>query len=99
MRFAPVETVDFEAFYLRTLMQEIIPSGRRLRRRLPVFLDSQGHLPPPDEGHCGAVAAEGKKPLNKRFFVMYQRRLEKEDCLFKPQEFYVREGKGDIKNL
>ena len=26
-----------------------------------------------------------------------KRRSEKEDCLFKPQEFYVREGKGEMR--
>lgn len=34
---------------------------------------------------------------NQRFFALYERRPEKEDCLFKPQILHVREGIGETR--
>ena len=35
--------------------------------------------------------------IGQKILVSYERRSEKEDCLFKPQKFYVLEGNGEMR--
>ena len=39
----------------------------------------------------------GQGIIGQKILVLYERRPEKEDCLFKPQRFYVREGNGEMR--